>query len=88
MNPSDLEALETDKALASALVQRHLLDQRLSFDTLRSLSEIETVSGINLPVVTDDDSVTVGGATVTKHDIETRNGVIHVIDAVIAPPDP
>jgi uncharacterized surface protein with fasciclin (FAS1) repeats len=30
--------------------------------------------------------VTVGGATVVTADIETTNGVIHVIDAVIMPP--
>jgi uncharacterized surface protein with fasciclin (FAS1) repeats len=33
------------------------------------------------------DGVKVNGATVTAADIETSNGVIHVIDAVILPPE-
>jgi len=32
-----------------------------------------------------DGKVTVDGANVTKTDIETSNGVIHVIDSVIMP---
>ena len=33
-----------------------------------------------------DDGLYVGGAKVAKADIETSNGVIHVVDAVILPP--
>ena len=32
------------------------------------------------------DSVMVGGATVVAADIETSNGVIHVIDSIMLPP--
>jgi uncharacterized surface protein with fasciclin (FAS1) repeats len=37
--------------------------------------------------VNDDGSVTVNGANVIIADIIASNGVIHVIDAVLLPPD-
>ena len=37
--------------------------------------------------VTEDGAVTIAGATVVTTDIETLNGVVHVIDAVILPPE-
>ena len=43
-----------------------------------------TVQGSNITIMTDG-GVTVNGANVVSADIETSNGVIHVIDAVIIP---
>jgi uncharacterized surface protein with fasciclin (FAS1) repeats len=31
--------------------------------------------------------VTVGGATVTQPDVDAANGVVHVIDGVLIPPE-
>jgi len=45
-----------------------------------------TVNGADITISTMD-GVKVNGATVTAADIETSNGVIHVIDAVILPPE-
>lgn len=47
--------------------------------------EVETANGASLPV-DGTDGVKVGGAKVIKVDIETSNGVIHVIDKVLLPP--
>jgi uncharacterized surface protein with fasciclin (FAS1) repeats len=47
----------------------------------------ETVNGQSLEIkINDDGTVMVGDATVTTADIETSNGVIHVIDTVLVPP--
>jgi uncharacterized surface protein with fasciclin (FAS1) repeats len=48
--------------------------------------DVPTVEGQNITITTDM-GVKVNGATVTKTDIIASNGVIHVIDAVILPPD-
>ena len=48
--------------------------------------EVPTVEGQNITITTDM-GVQVNGATVTATDIIASNGVIHVIDAVILPPD-
>ena len=48
---------------------------------------IETVNGESLEVtINDDGTVMIGDATVVTADIETANGVIHVIDTVLVPP--
>ena len=48
--------------------------------------EVPTVEGQNITITTDM-GVMVNGAKVVTTDIEASNGVIHVIDAVILPPD-
>ncbi|MEM8954913.1 MAG: fasciclin domain-containing protein [Verrucomicrobiota bacterium] len=48
--------------------------------------EVATVNGAKATITTDD-GVKIDGANVVKTDIETSNGVIHVIDAVILPKD-
>lgn len=48
--------------------------------------EVETVEGSTIELATDD-GVTVNQANVVQADIVASNGVIHVIDAVILPPD-
>lgn len=48
--------------------------------------DVATVEGQNVTLSTAD-GVTVNGATVVQADIVASNGVVHVIDAVIVPPD-
>ena len=48
--------------------------------------DVATVEGQNVTLSTAD-GVTVNGATVVQADVAASNGVIHVIDAVILPPD-
>ena len=53
-----------------------------------SSSEVKTVEGSSVKVVIgEDDSVMVNDASVVEADIEAGNGVIHVIDRVILPPN-
>lgn len=48
--------------------------------------EVETINGAPIAVSVDGDNVMINEATVVTADIETSNGVIHVIDSVILPP--
>jgi uncharacterized surface protein with fasciclin (FAS1) repeats len=48
--------------------------------------EVKTVEGSSVKVAIKDGVPTIDGAKVIKADIETTNGVIHVIDTVILPP--
>jgi uncharacterized surface protein with fasciclin (FAS1) repeats len=48
--------------------------------------DVPTVEGQTVTLSTAD-GVTVNGAKVIQADVETSNGVIHAIDAVILPPD-
>ncbi len=48
--------------------------------------KVQTVQGSPVAINVDGGTVMVGKATVTKTDIQTSNGVIHVIDTVLLPP--
>lgn len=54
------------------------------------IDEVETALGAVLGIAVDGETVTLRGrneATVVQTDIEASNGVIHVIDAVLLPPE-
>ena len=44
-----------------------------------------SLAGNELPVTVDGDTITIGGAEIVEDDIFATNGVIHVIDTVLAP---
>jgi len=46
---------------------------------------IDTVLGQNITVTINADGVFINGAKVTVANIEAKNGVVHVIDAVLTP---
>src|SRR4051812_5706287 len=73
------------KALA-ALLQRHLVVDRVMVADLAKLNSALTINGDTLALATTDDgTLTVEGAKVIRPDIPAANGVIHVIDAVLLP---
>ena len=49
------------------------------------LKEAKTVQGTNVKIAVKDGTVMIDNAKVVKTDIPCKNGVIHVIDAVIIP---
>ena len=49
--------------------------------------DVPSVEGQTIAVTTNDGGVQVNGANVVATDVAASNGVIHVIDAVILPPD-
>ena len=51
------------------------------------LDSAKTVQGKSVTIETKDGNVKVNDAKVTKTDIECKNGVIHVIDTVLIPPE-
>jgi uncharacterized surface protein with fasciclin (FAS1) repeats len=52
---------------------------------VRKLSEAKTVNGETVTIDVADGVVKIDNARVTRTDIRTSNGVIHVIDTVILP---
>ena len=51
------------------------------------LNKAKTVEGSDVAIAVTGGTVTVDGAKVVKADINSSNGVIHVIDTVILPKD-
>lgn len=77
--------LEDPEALANVL-KYHVVSGKVMADDVVNLDSATTVQGSDLTIDTTD-GVTVNGAKVIQADIETSNGVIHVIDAVLLPPE-
>ena len=54
-------------------------------DTAAKGATVKTLAGQDLSTKSEGGKVLVGNATVTGADIDTSNGVIHVIDTVLLP---
>lgn len=82
---ADLNALIADTAALTNVLTYHVVAGKVMAADVVGLSEAETVQGSTVEITVDGDTVMIDGARVTRTDIETANGVIHVIDAVITP---
>jgi uncharacterized surface protein with fasciclin (FAS1) repeats len=66
----------------------HVVPGQVSADQLQS-GDVKTVEGANVNVKVDQtaNQVRVNDATVTQADIPASNGVVHIVDRVILPPN-
>ncbi len=80
------DLLANTEALSDVLLYHVVPGQVMAADVV-SVESVDTVLGQPLPISVDGDTVKVGEATVTATNIETGNGVIHVIDTVLVPPE-
>jgi uncharacterized surface protein with fasciclin (FAS1) repeats len=82
-----VEALLEDIPTLTAILTYHVVGaQAMSGDLAAGCNDVDTVNGAAVTICVNDGAVTVNGANVVTADIEASNGVIHVIDAVILPP--
>jgi uncharacterized surface protein with fasciclin (FAS1) repeats len=81
-----LDAVLADKAKLTAILTYHVVAGKVMAKDVAGLNgkTAKTVQGGALTIDTTH-GVKIGGATVTKADIECTNGVIHVIDTVLIP---
>ena len=82
------EELLANPALGDILTY-HIVAGEVKSDVVVTLDgqSVETLNGQSVEVTVDGSTVMVNGATVTAVDVDASNGVIHVIDAVLLPPD-
>lgn len=75
-----------NKAKLQAVLTYHVIPGKvMSGDIAGKKAAVETVQGGKLSVDASDGAVMVDNARVVQADIETTNGVIHVIDTVVLP---
>lgn len=80
-NDTDLGDVVTNLLLA------HVASGRWSAERLQSEGEVPTRARIALPYEpASTGPATIGGAAVTETDVEASNGLLHVLDEVIVPP--
>ncbi|GIT51046.1 MAG: hypothetical protein Ct9H300mP15_12590 [Gemmatimonadota bacterium] len=82
-----VEALLADKEALTKILTFHVVPGKVTSDAVVKISEASTVAGINAQIEVKMGEVYVSGAKVIKADIAASNGVIHVIDSVMLPPD-
>ena len=76
-----------DTTFLSTLLQGHVVEAADDSGMVAGMVDNPFVSlaGTELPVTVDGDTITIGGAEIVEADIFATNGVIHVIDTVLAP---
>ena len=76
-----------DTEFLSTLLQGHVVEAGDDSAMVAGMVDNPFVSlaGTELPVTVDGDTITIGGAEIVDADIFATNGVIHVIDTVLAP---
>jgi uncharacterized surface protein with fasciclin (FAS1) repeats len=82
---TDLQALLQDKAALGKVLTYHVVAGKVMAADVVKLTSAKTVQGQELKIAIKDGVVYVDGAKVISTDIETSNGVIHVIDSVVLP---
>jgi uncharacterized surface protein with fasciclin (FAS1) repeats len=80
-----LLALGKNKAKLRAVLLYHVVKGKVTAAQAMKLSAAKTLNGKSVTIRVSGGKVLVGGATVTKADVQASNGVIHVINKVLIP---
>lgn len=73
-----------NKAKLVAILTYHVVPGKVMAADVKTM-KAKTVNGKELSIRVEDGKVLVDGAKVIKADVAAKNGVIHVIDAVVLP---
>jgi uncharacterized surface protein with fasciclin (FAS1) repeats len=76
-----------NKAKLAAILKYHVIAGKVTLANALAAGEAETLQGTKLGAKFEDGSVLINSAKLLKADIPASNGVIHVIDQVLLPPD-
>lgn len=80
-----VEALLQDILTLRKILEYHVVSGKVTAADVVKLTQATTVEGSDVKIDASN-GVKVNDATVVQPDIETDNGVIHVIDTVLLPP--
>ncbi|MEM8886100.1 MAG: fasciclin domain-containing protein [Planctomycetota bacterium] len=75
-----------NKETLKAVLLYHVVSGRVYSETAVTLSSAPTVQGAKIAISVKDGQPMVNNAKIVATDIDASNGVIHVIDTVILPP--
>jgi uncharacterized surface protein with fasciclin (FAS1) repeats len=75
-----------NKEKLTAILTYHVVPGSVKAEQVTKLGGARTVNGAMVKISTEGGKVMINDATVVKTDISASNGVIHVIDKVILPP--
>lgn len=84
---SQVEALLKDKEALRRVLLYHVVSGKVMASDVTKLRSAKTLQGQNISIRVRNNTVNINDAKVVKADIVCTNGVIHVIDKVILPPN-
>jgi uncharacterized surface protein with fasciclin (FAS1) repeats len=81
-----LDGLAKDKAKLQEVLKYHVLTSKWTTDDIKLVKQTGTVQGKPVQFGTSGTAMTVNGAKIVKPNVDCSNGMVHVIDAVLLPP--
>jgi uncharacterized surface protein with fasciclin (FAS1) repeats len=72
-----------NKTKLTAMLNHHVIAGKVSFKDLKDGDKLKSLNGKELLVKVADTKVSVEGAVIQKRDVQTSNGVIHLVDSVL-----
>ena len=82
-----VEALLEDIPTLTQILLYHVVAGDVRAADVVTLESAETLQGASVSITVEDGAVRINGALVVIADVVASNGVIHVIDAVLLPPE-
>lgn len=82
-----VEALLADPEALANILLYHVVEGIVTSEQVVGLTSAPSLQGSEISIMAHDGMVMVDDATVIAVDIEASNGIIHVINAVILPPE-
>jgi uncharacterized surface protein with fasciclin (FAS1) repeats len=80
-----IESLITDTEKLKSILTYHVVSGRHMAEDVVKKTSIKTIQGGDLKISNKNGNVMINDAKVIATDIETDNGIIHVIDKVVLP---
>ncbi|MEL6104424.1 MAG: fasciclin domain-containing protein [Planctomycetota bacterium] len=77
-----------NKAKLTAILTYHVIPGRVPASEVVKLNKAKTLGGQTVRIRVVDGRVRINDATVTATDVMCDNGIIHIIDSVLLPPEP
>jgi uncharacterized surface protein with fasciclin (FAS1) repeats len=84
LSTDELGNLLADPERAGELLESHVVNQRITSDELAGMDSVQSASGRSLTVGGTPTDITVDGASVVEADITAGDGIIHIVDAILA----
>ena len=85
MGASNVEYLlkPENKVQLDALLNQHIIGHRVNFKDLKDGDILKTLAGKEVTVKIKGTKVSIDGAAILNADVQSSNGVIHSLDAVL-----
>jgi uncharacterized surface protein with fasciclin (FAS1) repeats len=72
-----------NKTKLKDILNYHIVSGKVGYNDLKDVEKLNTISGQHLSIAVRESRVHIEGAEIEARDLQTSNGVIHVLDTVM-----